>query len=343
MKKIVLIILFAAVVAGGFYAWRVEHPSKTAGNEILLYGNVDLRQVNLAFNGNERIETLPVKEGDRVKKGQVLGTLEQERLKFGVDRAEAHVQSQRHIVERLEHGSRPEEIEQARANVQATQTDLDNAEKNFERLKHSTASGASSRQDLDNAKTAMDVARARLLVNRKALELAVLGPRKEDKAEARATLRFNEADLALQRKALEDATLVAPSDGVVRNRILEPGEMASPQRPVLALALTDPKWVRAYIPEPDLGKIRHGMKAVVTTDSFPGKQYEGWVGFISPMAEFTPKSVETTELRTALVYEVRIFVTDPGDELRLGMPATVQVSLSQPAETQKEKTAGSGA
>jgi HlyD family secretion protein len=104
--------------------------------------------------------------------------------------------------------------------------------------------------------------------------------------------------------------------------------MASPQRAVLTIAITDPKWVRVYAEEPDLGKIGMGMPATVTTDSFPGKKYDGWVGFISPVASFTPKTVETTGLRTSLVYEVRVFVKDPADELRLGMPATVQISLT---------------
>jgi HlyD family secretion protein len=116
---------------------------------------------------------------------------------------------------------------------------------------------------------------------------------------------------------------VAPVDAVVRTRIMEPGEMASAQRPVFSLAITDPKWVRAYVSEPDLGKVHPEMAAFVVVDSFPDRRFDGWVGFISPVAEFTPKAVQTEELRTSLVYEVRVFVKDPSDELRLGMPATV--------------------
>jgi HlyD family secretion protein len=195
-------------------------------------------------------------------------------------------------------------------------------------LKKSTGGGATSQQDLDAAKAAFEVAEAKLRVNQKALDLAVIGPRKEDIAEARATLLANKADLAVSKQNLVYATLVSPTNGVVQNRILEPGEMASPQRAVLSIAITDPKWVRVYAGEPDLGKIRMGMTATVTTDSFPGKKYDGWVGFISPVASFTPKTVETADLRTSLVYEVRIFVKDPADQLRLGMPATVQIALT---------------
>ena len=132
----------------------------------------------------------------------------------------------------------------------------------------------------------------------------------------------------ITERDLADANLYAPTAGVIQNRILEPGDMASPQTPAYTLALTNPVWVRAYVAEPDLGKIHLGMAAAVATDSYPGKVYEGWVGFISPTAEFTPKSVETTEVRTALVYQVHIYVKNPNNELRLGMPATVTIPLT---------------
>lgn len=161
------------------------------------------------------------------------------------------------------------------------------------------------------------------------LDLTVKGPRKEDIAVAKATLKAYEAALALAQKKMSDAYLYAPSAGVIRNRIMEPGDMASPQKPVYTLALTDPVWVRTYIPETDLGKIKIGMEAQVSTDSYPDKHYRGWVGFISPTAEFTPKSVETREVRTKLVYQARVYVCNPQNELRLGMPSTVTISLNQ--------------
>ena len=120
-----------------------------------------------------------------------------------------------------------------------------------------------------------------------------------------------------------------PSDGIVQDRILERGDMASPQQPVFTIALINPLWVRAYVDETDLGKIRPGMKARVTTDSFPGKQYDGWIGYIAPTAEFTPKSVQSPQLRTSLVYQVRVYVKNHQNELRLGMPATVIIPLDQ--------------
>jgi HlyD family secretion protein len=138
---------------------------------------------------------------------------------------------------------------------------------------------------------------------------------------------MNLSQLELLNRQLSDSELAAPCDAVVRSRLMEPGEMANPQRPVLGLALTDPKWVRAYVSESDLGRIHTGMSASISTDSFPGRALIGWVGFIASVAEFTPKAVQTVELRSSLVYEIRVFVKDPQDEMRLGMPATVLLEL----------------
>jgi HlyD family secretion protein len=334
MRRMVLIVVLLAVAgaAAGLTRWLTHRESAT--QELMLYGNVDLRQVELPFNNSERIAAVLVQEGDRVQRGQVLSRLETSRLEPQVAQAEARVAAQRQIVERLHNGSRPEEIAQARANVQLARADAANARRQYDRLKplfEGSAGRAVSQEDLDNAKAALEVAEAKLTVNQKALALAIAGPRKEEVAEAEARLRADEAQLALLRQELVDAQLVAPVDAVVRTRLLEPGEMASPQKPVFSLAIVDPKWVRAYVSEPDLGRVRPGMVASVAVDSFPDQRFDGWVGFVSPVAEFTPKVVQTEELRTSLVYEVRVFVKDPSDELRLGMPATVYLPLDQRA------------
>jgi HlyD family secretion protein len=334
MKRIILIVLL--LLAGAVVAWLVwhfTHPAR-ASHELVLYGNVDLRQVDLAFNDNQRIATVLVQEGDHVKRGQTLARLDVSRLEPMVAQAAAQVEAQRAVVDRLHNGSRPEEIAQARANVDSAKADAENAKLQYQRittLQSSSTGRAISQQDIDNAKAALDVALARVELNQKALDLAVVGPRKEDIAQGEAQLQALEAQLAFARQQLTEATLVAPVDAVVRSRLLEPGDMASPTKPVFTLAITDPKWVRAYVSEPDLGKVHPGMAASVTADSFPDRHFDGWIGFVSSVAEFTPKPVETTELRTKLVYEVRAFVNDPRDEMRLGMPATVRIDLNLPA------------
>lgn len=333
MKRLILIVmLIAALAAVGVVWWLMQREG--APERLVLYGNVDLRQVQLAFNNNERIAEVLVQEGDHVKKGQVLAQLDTRRLEPRWVQAESQAAAQRQVVRRLRNGSRPEEIAQARANVQSAQADVVNAQQQYERLKNAaeiSAGRAVRQQDVDSARAALRVAEAKLAVNQKALDLALLGPRKEEIAESEALLRADEAQAALLRQQLADAQLIAPRNAVVRTRIMEPGEMASPQSPVLSLAVTDPKWVRAYVSEPDLGKIHPGMAATVSVDTFPKRGFDGWVGFISPVAEFTPKAVQTTELRTSLVYEVRVFVKDPKNELRLGMPASVFLSLNQHA------------
>lgn len=332
MRRTILVVVFVFAIgaAVGLAWWLIERNSET--RELALHGNVDLRQVQLSFNNSERIAAVLVQEGDPVRRGQVMARLDTSRLEPQVAQVEAQAAAQWQVVQRLHNGSRPEEIAQARANVESAQADTVNTRQQYERVKSALeASGgrAVRQQDLDSAKAALQVAEAKLAVNQKALDLAVAGPRKEEIAENEARLRANEAQLALLRQQLTDAQLLAPVDAVVRTRILEPGDMASPQKPVFSLAITDPKWVRAYVSEPDLGKVRPGMAASVVVDSYPNRRFDGWVGFLSPVAEFTPKSVQTEELRTSLVYEVRVFVKDPSDELRLGMPATVYLSLDQ--------------
>jgi HlyD family secretion protein len=339
MRKLLIGTLVVLVLAAaGTLWWSAQHDDDA--DELALYGNVDLRQIELAFNNSERIAVVLVQEGDRVRKGQVLARLDTSRLEPQLAQVEAQAAAQRFVVQRLRNGSRPEEIAQARANIEAARAEAVNARLQHERLESAaeiSGGRAVRQQDVDNAKAAVRVAEARLVVNQRALDLALAGPRKEEVAEAEARLRANEAQAALLRQQLADSQLMAPIDAVVRTRVMEPGEMASPQKTVLSLAITDPKWVRVYVSEPDLGKVRYGMAAAVQVDSFPDRRFQGWVGFISPVAEFTPKSVHTEELRTTLVYEVRIFVKDPEDNLRLGMPATAYLPLENRDKTTADR------
>lgn len=346
MRRRVLGIGFGVAVAAGvgIAAWRTTHCHR-GPERLVLQGNIDLRQVDLPFNNSERIAEVLVQEGDHVRRGQLLARLDTSRLMPQLAQAVAEAAAQHAVVARLRHGSRPEEIAEAKADVAAERADAANAQLQYQRLSelaHETYR-AVSEQDVDNAKAAVDIAEAKLVVSQRALDLALAGPRQEDIAQAEAQAHSDDARAALVRQQLADADLLSPTDAVVRARLMEPGELASPGRPVFSLAITDPKWVRAYVAEQQLGRVHPGMPAWIEADSYPGRRFTGWVGFVSPSAEFTPKSVETPELRTSLVYEVRVFVNDSSDALRLGMPATVVLSpdsthLPPPAGDQSRTT-----
>jgi len=328
-KKLLLVPLLPALAAGAY--WWYGRDYTPANDALTLYGNVDIREVDLAFGTMEHIAELSVQEGDRVKPGDVLGRLTTEKLDAGVAAAQAAMEVQAQALARLEAGSRPGEIRRARAQADALIARSRTAQITYKRQRKLGEQKLAAPEDVDQARAAADAAEAEAQAAEETYHLAVAGPRAEDIAQARAELAAQRANLALAKERLADATLTSPAAGIVRERILEPGDMASPQTPALTLSLTEPMWVRTYVPEPDLGRIIPGMTAEVRTDSYPGKVYAGWVGFISPTAEFTPKNVETPDLRTRLVYQVRVFVCNPSDELRLGMPATVSVPLDQPA------------
>jgi len=333
VRRLVITVILVVGFGFSFWYWQSNQNYQTTFS-LSLHGNMDIREVQLAFNGRDRITNMFVEEGDRVSKGQLLATFDTERLQKAVASAAARVKAQQAVVDRLLAGSRPEEIRRARAEVDEAAALLRDARATYRRTENLYVTEAVSHQQLDNARSAWEAAKAHLRAAKESLILAEKGPRKEDIAAAQATLEANRAELDLQKNYLADASLYAPSDGIIEDRLLERGDMAAPERPVFTVALNNPIWVRAYISEPDLGKIRLGMEATVQSDSFPDKSYQGWIGFISPKAEFTPKSVETREVRTSLVYQVRVFVCNPQDELRLGMPATVTVLLDQPTPIQ---------
>ncbi|MGY5774757.1 efflux RND transporter periplasmic adaptor subunit [Rhizobium sp. LEGMi135b] len=322
MQRVIIILVLLIAVAGG--AWWYFHRDN-GSSELVLYGNIDFRQLSLAFNGSERVAEVLVEEGAQVKKGQIVAKLDTSRLMPQVAQAEAQAASQRANLDRLKNGSRPEEIAQSRANLESAKAEAVNARAQLERQTALAPKAAVSQQALDEARSASAVADAKVVANQKALDLLIVGSRIEDIQEAEAQLHAAEANVALLHQQLADAELKAPVDAIVQSRLIEPGEMASPTRAAFSLATISPKWVRAYVSETQLGMLRPGMKANVTMDSLPGRTIQGWMGFISSVAEFTPKSVQTEELRTSLVYEVRIFVDDPDNMLRLGMPATVRL------------------
>jgi len=334
-RRFVALLIVVVAAGGGFAWWWSSHHGNGNGNgPLVLYGNVDLRQADVAFNDSGRIAAVLVDEGARVKAGEVLARLDVSRIEPQVAQAEAQVAAQAAVVDKLHNGTRPEEIAQAEANVDAAAAKAEDAGLTYQRLvmlKASPGGSVAAQSQIDSAKAAKDAADAQLEQVRQALVLAKAGPRKEDIAQAEAQLKAAKAQLALLKQQLDDADLRAPADGIIRSRLLEPGEIASPQKPVFSIAIVSPKWVRAYVSEPDLTKVAPGDSATVTVDG-DKQSFSGHIGFISPVAEFTPHAIQTTELRTSLVYEVRILIDDPKDVLRLGMPATVHLATNEPAK-----------
>lgn len=311
-------------------------PGKDNKNILQLYGNVDIREVQLAFQDGGKIHAVLVEEGSVVQPGQLLAELEPERFTLEVERLKGQVAAQEETLKRLQAGSRSQEVVQARAAVASARATLQEAKLVLERKQRLYTTNNIARQEVDSARAREQTAQAALRSAEQGLSLAEEGARKEDIAAAAASLTAVQAALGLAEKRLTDSRLFAPAQGIIRSRILEPGAMASPGAPVFTLALSEPMWVRVYINEPDLGRIREGMPAQVYSDSFPEKSYPGWIGFISSTAEFTPKTVETTELRTKLVYQARIMVCNDEYELRLGMPVSVRIDPAAPVVSLSE-------
>lgn len=322
MKKVLAVILLAAFGYAGFLYWETKQASADTG-KITLYGNIDIRQVRLGFRVGGRLHEIHVDEGDAVESGMIMARLEDTPFQDDLDLALARRDAAAAAYEKAVNGPRKGEIAQATANVEELRANLDMAELTFERYRNLVETNAVSREAYDQAEATRDAARERLRAGAEALDLLVEGTRKEDIAAARAELRAAEASVAVAETSLSDTTLAAPAEGVVISRVHEPGAIVAAGETVLVLSLDKPVWARAYVPEPLLGLVNPGRKVDVFTDTRPGKPYGGTIGFVSPVAEFTPKSVETAELRTDLVYRIRVIVDSPDNGMRQGMPVTI--------------------
>ncbi len=277
MKKKIFItagIILLALAAVGLYYFL---ESEEEGQTLVLYGNVDVRQVDLGFRVNGRVAAMLFEEGDLVEPGQLMGALDPEPYQ--------------------------EEVSQAKARVGASMAALQNAEWVLKRREEVVGTGAVSKENYDEA-------------------LYTAERLREDLKEAVAALERAETNL-------HDTEVFAPTLGTILTRVREPGAVVNFGEPIYTLSITSPVWVRAYVTEPELGNIFPGMEAEVFTDSPNLPVYKGHIGFISPVAEFTPKTVQTTTLRTDLVYRIRVVVDNPDELLKQGMPVTVKINLKQ--------------
>lgn len=329
MARGLLLGALALVCLGGvLWGWKLYEGRH--GKGLTLYGNVDIRQVDLGFRVGGRIASVLVDEGDAVAEGQPLARLDADLLLQQRDQAAAGLAGQKADLARLERGYRTEEIAQARAQVAAARAVAENAAINLHRVSTMRASNAISQKELDNARASDREAAARLRSAQDQLDMLLSGYREEDVLAQRAAVAAAEAELRHAEIQLADGVLHAPQKGIVLTRAREAGAIVQPGQTVYTLTLTHPVWLRAYVDEPELGRIKPGMPVRVAVDAAPGRTFPGTVGFISPTAEFTPKTVETREVRTALVYRLRIRAEDPENVMRQGMPVTIFVEPAAP-------------
>lgn len=276
MQRLIFILLIAAaagLAVGAYFTWHRKEPS----DALVLYGNVDVRQVDLGFRVAGRVHAMYFEEGDLVEEGTLMASLD----------------PQPYL----------DQVHQSAASLESTRTSLVQAEKVFKRREELIRDGSVSQEDYENALSSRDV--------------------------LQANLKQGEASLGVAQTNLKDTEFVAPTKGTILTRIREPGTVVREGDPIYTLSILSPVWIRAYVSEPQLGQIYPGMEAEIFTDTPQAPSYRGHIGFISPIAEFTPKTVETTQLRTDLVYRLRIIADNPDHGLRQGMPVTVKLRLSQ--------------
>ncbi len=345
MPKPLRIVLVLIVVAGIGAAWWLTHRKSGDPDQLQLSGTIEVTQVDLAFKIAGRLLERIVDEGDTVAAGQVVARLDASDQEVMVARAQAEADFARAFLAKLESGSRPEEVAEARAGLaqaraaaKAAESRLKLARDDLQRYKDLWAQQVISQQKFDQAQSAYETAlntsreaSARIRSAEAGLKLVLAGPRKEEIDQARAQVAVSEQALALARRQLADTRLLAPTQGVVLSKAAEPGSFLNPGTPVITVGDLDHVWLRAYINETDLGRVRLNQVVKVTTDTYPGKVYTGKIGYISDQAEFTPKTVQTYQERVKLMYRLKINLNNPDRELKPGMPADAVIDGAKAA------------
>jgi len=326
--RLAIMGLLIVAASGGGWWWSQR---QKAGELLVLQGNVEVRQVNLGFKVAGRIKQLFVDEGDSVVEGQTLASLDKVYFEESLAQVRAQREQSAANFAKMEAGNRPEEIAQIEALVAEREAIVTNDKVTLDRATQLLKTSTGTQKTYDDALAANRQAEAQLNSSRQALRLMKIGFRKEDIDAARGQLAERDALLQVTQRQLTDADLKAPSAGVVLSRVREAGAIVNVGETVYVLSLTTPVWVRTYVSEVDLGRISPGMDVEIKTDTPNVKPRKGRIGFISPTAEFTPKTVETRELRTALVYRVRVVAEDPDGVLRQGMPVTVTLLPTEDA------------
>lgn len=325
-KKRLIIAGMAVLIVLAFLAIRYGRRDGPE-NELRLSGNVEVTEVNLGFKFPGRIVELLVEEGAQVSGGQIVARLENTEAKAALAQGRAVLQEALARLSEMRAGSRAQEVAQARAQVAAQEADLRRAQKDFERAETLYKNGAISSSQFDAAKSAYEARSAQHKSAEEAFSLVREGPRQEDVRVAEHRVAQAKAALDVYEQRLKDTTLAVPGAGVVLRKDVELGETVGAGIPIYTIGSLDNPWVKVYVPEPRIGRVKLGQEARVSTDSFPNKTYPGKVTFISSEAEFTPKQVQTHEERVKLVFGVKVVVGNEKKELKPGMPADVTIRL----------------
>jgi len=335
MKK-KLVILLVIGIAVGFFAYRyVLRPSQKYPDHLFVSGNIEVTEVQVSFKIPGRVEERLVDEGQTVRTGQIVARLDSRDLAQELAIRQAELKVAQTFLSELLAGSRPQEIAAAQATVNAARAEFADAESNFKRLDGLRKNNLVAQQEYDSAKARYDATRSRLKESQERLKLVQEGPRKEEIEQARAKVQQAKAAEELAQIRLNYATLHSPITGVVLSKNIEPGEYVVPGTPIVTVADLVNAWLRVYINETDLGRIKLGQKVHIMTDTYPGKVYEGRLSFISSEAEFTPKNVQTQKERVKLVYRVKLDVKNTSMELKPGMPADAIIFLGTDSHDQR--------
>ncbi len=331
MRKpfILLLILAGALGLGALGYWYIWGKDSDTKDYLRLMGHIEATETNLGFKVPGKISAIHFEEGQIIKAGQVMAELESEDLRQEVDLAAARLESAQANLEKLRAGFRPQEVREAQAAMAKARADFDDKKKDFWRMQNLFQRRVVSGSARDRAEAAYLMAKEALRQTQEKYDLMESGYRQEDIEKARAEFEEDRASLELAKTRLSYATIRSPVNAVVLSRPAEPGQVAAVGATVLVLGDLDKAYFEGWIPETELAKVTYGQKASITTDTYPGKQYPGWVSYISSKAEFTPKTVETYKERVTLVYRTKIRVENPNYELKPGMPAEAVIYFNK--------------
>ncbi|MDB6077149.1 MAG: secretion protein HlyD [Akkermansiaceae bacterium] len=319
MKKIIIIVVLLAGL--GYGAWRYIKHKEAENGPLTLHGNVDIRSVDLGFRVSGKLLDLLKDEGDTVKAGELIAKLDSDPYQRALGELQASLAGAEADAKLKQGGYRQEEIDKARAASAQAKVALEFADRAYKRQSGLVQENGVSRQSFENAQGEYEQAMQAYNsaeANRKQLEA---GYQPEEVQAAVAKAEQAKAAIATAQLQIADTELKAPTDGIVMTRAVEKGAILQAGATVYSISLEKPVWIRAYVHEPELGQVAPNTKVTVHTDG--GKTFHGTVGYVSPQAEFTPKSVETDQLRTSLVYRLRVIVEDSDGTLRQGMPVTI--------------------